>query len=199
MAGSPRWTPDGQSVVFDVHGGDDTHVFIVSAEGGTPRRLTTNLSDEVTPSVSRDGRWVYLVSARRILKVPIAGGQPIEVTHGSRPQESFDGINLYFSRGDQVWRLAAQGGSAESSKRESVRPRGHWLPRSYTNQGAASQPGATGCAYLLTRAERLVFTFPPGMKFFATTPVDVAPDQRSALVSPVARDESDLVVVDGFR
>jgi hypothetical protein len=43
-----------------------------------------------------------------------------------------------------------------------------------------------------------VFTFPAGMKFFATTPVDVAPDRRSALVSPVARDESDLVVVNGL-
>ena len=44
MAGSPRWTPDGQSVVFDVHGrGRVAHVFIVSAEGGAPRRLTTNL------------------------------------------------------------------------------------------------------------------------------------------------------------
>ena len=36
---------------------------------------------------------------------------------------------------------------------------------------------------------------PPEMRFFASTLVDVSPDGRFALVSPITRDESDLVVV----
>ena len=135
-----------------------------------------------------------------ILKVPIAGGQPIEVTHGSRPQESFDGSNLYFSRGDQVWRLAAEGGSAEIFKKGISETAWSLAAEElYKLRVQPRNPAQLVAHSLQTSAERLVFTFPTGMKFFATTPVDVAPDQRSALVSPVARDESDLVVVDGFR
>jgi serine/threonine protein kinase len=50
-----------------------------------------------------------------------------------------------------------------------------------------------------TRAERLLYTFPLPTQFLAANFVDISPDRRSALVSPVTRDESDLMVVDGFR
>jgi hypothetical protein len=63
---------------------------------------------------------------------------------------------------------------------------------------------ADGAAQLMahnlhTRAGRLLHTFDLSERFFASTLIDVAPDASSVLVSPVARDESDLVVVEGFR
>jgi len=200
-AGSPRWTPDGESVVFDasVQQGE-IHVYIVSAEGGAPRRLTSDQRGEVTPSVSRDGQWVYFASADHIWKVSRNGGQPIEVAPGSRPQESIDGGMLYFSRGDQIWRMPTKGGSAEVFKKGIDETA--W---SLTTEELYELRVRTGSAAQLlahnlqTRAERLIYEFPAAVRFYATPLVDVSPDRRSALVSPVARDESDLVIVNGFR
>ena len=129
----------------------------------------------VTPSVSRDGRWVSFVSAERIFKVPIAGGQPVEVTSGSRPQESFDGSMLYFSRGDQVWRLATEGGPAEVFKKGISETAWSLAAEElYELRVRPRNPAQLVAHSLQTSAERLVFTFPSGMKFYATTPVDVA-------------------------
>ena len=37
-------------------------VFVISAQGGAPRQLTTELSSDVEPSWSHDGRWIYFLS-----------------------------------------------------------------------------------------------------------------------------------------
>ncbi|HLQ21854.1 MAG TPA: protein kinase, partial [Gemmatimonadales bacterium] len=60
--GSPRWSPDGRSIAFDStkHGHRD--IFVVGAEGGFLRRLTTEPSEDVRPSWSIDGRWIYFGS-----------------------------------------------------------------------------------------------------------------------------------------
>jgi len=52
---------------------------------------------------------------------------------------------------------------------------------------------------LQTRQKRLIFPFAPGTRFFGADSLDVTADGRSALLSLVTRDESDLVVVDGIR
>jgi len=55
------------------------------------RRVTTGDSDDVVPSWSRDGRWVYFVSNRsgenQVWKVPAEGGEAVQVTRkeGSQP------------------------------------------------------------------------------------------------------------------
>ena len=38
--GSPRWSPDGQTVVFDRYENGHSMIYTVSAEGGKPRRIT---------------------------------------------------------------------------------------------------------------------------------------------------------------
>ena len=52
---------------------------------------------------------------------------------------------------------------------------------------------------LQTRQKRLILPFAPGTRFFGADWLDVTADGRSALVSLLTRDESDLVVVDGIR
>jgi hypothetical protein len=75
----PRWTPDGQSLLFvsDVGGSND--VMLVSAAGGDPIRLTIDAHDEFAPSSSPDGARVAFVSngaGPTTLYIASAGGGP---------------------------------------------------------------------------------------------------------------------------
>ena len=95
--GSPRWSPDGQRIAFDVFREGHADIYVVSADGGSPRRFTTEPSQEVRPSWSRDGRWIYFGSNRsdtwQVWKAPAEGGAAVQVTKngGREAFESPDG------------------------------------------------------------------------------------------------------------
>ena len=57
-----RWSPDGQRVAFDSDMEGNFDAYVVRARGGKPIRLTTDSADDVAPSWSRDGKWVYFTS-----------------------------------------------------------------------------------------------------------------------------------------
>src|SRR5258708_26747197 len=61
---SPVWSPDGKSIAFasDRYGNFD--VFLISAEGGPARRLTTHSADEIPVWVTSDGRFQAFDSHR---------------------------------------------------------------------------------------------------------------------------------------
>jgi eukaryotic-like serine/threonine-protein kinase len=56
--GSPRWSPDGKLIAFDSTKYGNTDLFLVGAEGGPVRPITTETTEEVVPRWSRDGRWI---------------------------------------------------------------------------------------------------------------------------------------------
>jgi dipeptidyl aminopeptidase/acylaminoacyl peptidase len=88
--------PDGASVVVVVRGvrgnAYQSHLWVVSAEGGRPRRLTGGAVRDTGARVSPDGQWVAFVRAPAVQPgakgdstaqaylVPLAGGQPRRVT-----------------------------------------------------------------------------------------------------------------------
>ena len=99
--GTPRWSPDGRRIAFDARPGEDAaDIYVIDADGGAPRRVTTEPSDDVVPSWSNDGRWIYFASKRtgrwEVWKAPADGGQPVQVTkHGGFAAfESRDGQSL---------------------------------------------------------------------------------------------------------
>jgi Tol biopolymer transport system component len=71
-------TPGLRQVVFDCNAGGNEDIYVVSVEGGPPRRFTTERSTDAAPSWSRDGRWIYFASDRtgtwQVWKVPAEGG-----------------------------------------------------------------------------------------------------------------------------
>jgi dipeptidyl aminopeptidase/acylaminoacyl peptidase len=72
---SPQWSPDGKSIVFamsrggaqessyiDISEDRNTDLYLVSAAGGTLRRLTTNLAADTNPQWSPDGKLLAYVA-----------------------------------------------------------------------------------------------------------------------------------------
>ena len=64
FSGSGRFSPDGRHLAFDSYPDDNGDIFVISASGGEPFRLTTHPTDDQVPSWSGDGKWVYFGSAR---------------------------------------------------------------------------------------------------------------------------------------
>ncbi len=93
----PHFTPDGRWVVYEHAGqGSQTNVWRVPAGGGTPERLTRNLS--MRPSVSPDGRLVaYWQKEERpgapwnIAVIPAEGGEALQVFEV--PQNEANGMS----------------------------------------------------------------------------------------------------------
>lgn len=127
QTGTPRWSPDGRRIAFDsLEEGEDRNIFIVDADGGNLRRLTSHPRDDRLPSWSRDGKWIYFCSRRtgdpEVWKLPAEEGAvpgvPIRVTRngGSYPFESPDGKFLYYTKGaglrppTTLWRMPVDGG-----------------------------------------------------------------------------------------
>jgi Tol biopolymer transport system component/DNA-binding winged helix-turn-helix (wHTH) protein len=104
----PEWSPDGSQLVFDspaVEGNFD--LFLVAADGGAPRRLTTNPAEDRFAQFTPDGRAVYFTSRRtgdwEIWRMDLGSRVEQQVTRGGGyfPQLSADGQTLYFARINQ--------------------------------------------------------------------------------------------------
>ncbi|HUA16871.1 MAG TPA: winged helix-turn-helix domain-containing protein [Verrucomicrobiae bacterium] len=119
-AGTPRWSPDSQTVAFDASTPNGSKIVAMNVHGGAPVILTPDNFHSVCPSWSRDGRWVYLGSPRsgdwQVWKVPAAGGSPMQVTYhgGQAALESLDGKYLYYAKSPapepEIWRVPMDGG-----------------------------------------------------------------------------------------
>ena len=114
-AGRARWSPDGRYIAFEFHPNEHSEVYVVEVPGGIPHILpTVPGADNLSPSWSRDGKWLYFASKHgsdpfQIWKTTVQGGAPVQLTvrGGISAEESFDGRYLYYSKYEQggVWRM----------------------------------------------------------------------------------------------
>ena len=203
IVGKPRWAPDGKSIGFS----SLAEGYVVDAEGGAPRRLT---SDPVgNPSWSRNGEWIYFGSDRngypQCFKMPAGGGPAQVVTAGYGPRmESPDGKWFYFARArnqsvHSVWRMPVEGGSEEDAELllESL----HDELYGVVEDGVYFVPPSKGADYSLHFLRFATGAVEP-IHDFERQPVgtmSVAPDGRSILFGQMEPMEADIMLVENFR
>jgi len=132
-AGRARWSADGRYIAFEFHPGERSEIYLVEVPGGEPHLVPTIPgADNLSPSWSHDGRWLYFASKQgsepfQIWKIPFHGGSPVRLTNngGIAPEESPDGRYLYYAKYEQggVWRMPLEGGE-ESEVLEDIEGHG---------------------------------------------------------------------------
>jgi Tol biopolymer transport system component len=211
VCGTPRWSPDGKRISADCSPTADSEIYVIDADGGIPRNVTNSTSDDVVANWSRDGQWIYFASNRsgtfQVWKMSSEGGNAVQLTKGGGfyAVESFDRKVLYFVKpGRQrqdygtIWKVPLDGGEETPVlEREilwadwALRPEGIYF-------AASTSTSYTIELYRLQTGKIAHF-------YQENTPVRhahlrISPDGRWLLFcGPLARPESDLMMVENFR
>jgi dipeptidyl aminopeptidase/acylaminoacyl peptidase len=140
FSGTPQWSPDGKWILFASDRSNDPDknrnmdIFVLSAEGGEPRKLTTNPGIDGGPRWSPDGKWiVYATNIKpeliwyetlKLAVIPVTGGTPKILTgtldrNCMQPRFSVDGKRIYFLLEDHgTQRLASISPDGNDLKRD---------------------------------------------------------------------------------
>ncbi|HEX6135507.1 MAG TPA: S9 family peptidase [Longimicrobiales bacterium] len=135
----PTWSPDGRWIAYvsnrsnttarDPAYSNNSDIYLVPADSGAPRQLTTNSGPDRSPSFSPDGRFIAYLSSDRpnnsadqndVKVLALDGGTPINLTADydfsvSSIEWSKDGRSIYISAAEgltqRLYRVPARGGA----------------------------------------------------------------------------------------
>ena len=207
----PRWSPDSRRVVVSARADGDADIFVI-LPGGETRQLTDDASDDVAPTWSRDGQWIYFASDRgeewQVYRIPSAGGtpEPVTVGGGVAAAEAPDG-RLLVIRPDKrgLWRLPIVDGEVRDVRAERLAV--NLSPADWANWSVVGD-----AVYVLERrydraASVVRFGLADGSRQRVAEVMDVPEDSglgvfpggRRVLLSRQDRADSDIVIVRDFR
>jgi Tol biopolymer transport system component len=217
-AGSPRWSPDGRRLAFDVEFAGTYHVYLTAPAGGTLRRLTSEQTSGARPRWSRDGRFIYFASTRsgdwQLWKMPAdaedTDAAAVQVTRsgGIEAEESPDSRYLYYAkrRAPGVFRLSLEAqATPDEEKVLDLGGEGLWQLTSRGILVLDLQSGHRPSIRFHDLASRttsviLELAAPPEWEFLDIGGAfTVSPDERWALIGSWHIVESDIMLLEGFR
>jgi Tol biopolymer transport system component len=93
----PRWSPDGNHILFEANSTGDYDVYIMSPSGSNQTNLTHRVGDDVDPNWSPDGSQIVFTGPSAISTMTSAGANinPISVSGDNQPVWSADG-HIFF-------------------------------------------------------------------------------------------------------
>ncbi|PYS51113.1 MAG: hypothetical protein DMF68_05365 [Acidobacteria bacterium] len=118
------WTPDGGRIVYSSNASGNDDIWIVNADGGNQKQLTSNARVNRLPAVSPDGRFIVFLSDRsgtpHIWRMNLDGSDQRQLTNGAlgeqTPQFSPDGRWIVYStaHGNRrtAWKIISDGSGA---------------------------------------------------------------------------------------
>jgi Tol biopolymer transport system component len=120
LTSMPTWSPDGSKLAFVTWQDGAADIYTIEAAGGTPQAVVTSDAEDISPSWSAEGRYLYFSSNRdngyQIWKKDLSNpdDEPTQVTTigGLAAFESEDGSSVYFVRPNEpgIWRIDSEAG-----------------------------------------------------------------------------------------
>jgi len=181
---------------------------LVEVPAGTPRQITTVPgANNVVPSWSQDGQWVYFASRGgqedfQVWKVPIQGGPAVQMTKkgGFAPLEADDGF-LYYTKGSSIpgiWKVPNHGGTELAVLETSDAPQ--WSDWAVVPGGMYFVSSRSSSKPILeffdfATARRTSISALDG----ETQGLAVSPDRKSILYAQLDLDNQGIVVVKNFH
>ncbi|WP_321470552.1 protein kinase [uncultured Paludibaculum sp.] len=210
FAGTPRWSPDGQSIAFDLRS-DQLNIWVIRAQGGAPRQLTTDSSNHMTPSWSPDGAWIYFASNKsgqmQIWKMTADGRNATQLTRtgGEEPLPSANGETIYYTRKrveSDLWEIPAAGGTERPVRgMESFTRIGRsWgvIPQGiYFVSG--EEEGREDAVRFFSFATRRVTALGVSQARSFVGPISLSRNGRELLTVRMDQRVNDLMLIDNFR
>jgi len=170
--------------------------------------LTTEPFENVVPSWSRDGRWIYFSSDRtgtsELWKIPVQGGQAVQVTKegGFAAFESPNGKFLYYIKAfaGPIWRMPVEGGKETRILDQNIR----WSYWSVLENGICFLDwGATPPEIELfdfdTRQLKRITTVDRTKSLSGGGGFAVSPDGQWILFARMDQIDSEIMLVENFR
>jgi Tol biopolymer transport system component len=211
LTGTPRWSPDGTRIAFDSRPEGQAEIYTMRI-GSAMRRVTNAPSEDVVPSWSRDGKWVYFASNRsgawQVWRAPSDGGggeEQVTKLGGFAAFESMDGAYLYYAKGrsaDGLWRKRLPDGAEEAHIPELKT--GFWGYWAIAEKGLyfVDWPGAgkpAGIFWQPFAGKRTQVGSIEGTPAVADSGLALSPDRRYLLYSQVDTAGSDLLMLEHYR
>jgi dipeptidyl aminopeptidase/acylaminoacyl peptidase len=208
VAGSPRFSPDGTWIVFDSRlPGEQADIFVMSADGGPPRNLSSHPSTDTVPTWSRDGRFIYFHSNRsgssQVWKMRADGSDPQQITRGGEyiAYESVDGDAIFYAKSDtapdnSLWTAGSSGGDERMLVPTLYR---HNIAPVKSGVYVSTLRGLEGGSEILfyrfdDQKMQTVYRLPRPVALG----LSVAPDESWLLFSQLDGSGADLMLIDGF-